>query len=310
MADEKNLKKEKSTTGVLRHGWGALSILQKTWIGLVLVLVLFAGAVLLLILLKSALLEKNDQFILRKIIISPPDGEYNATYWTSEKNREKRCREIADAFSLREGETNLFADRADPAKLKKQFEEAHPEIEKVKVRRILPDRLEFQIFERCPVADIGAVKGKTGQPVLRMNTRYLDRDGVVLDSANCQQLTLPRIIDMSDGEITRLQPGKIVSGRVLDALAFINHLNASSDPKCSQITIRDLAVVEMDNAIICDLTYRNSGKSFTVLLPVSLDSERIRDVIERLLPALDRQYRNGDFTKKIDLRFENRSIIR
>lgn len=278
-----------------------LSGAQKSWIGLA---VLLAGAALLLLfihLLRMRLFEENPRFTLREIVISPPEG-YVSTYWNAVRNRKMREAELAEELSLRPEKTNIFS--LNMKALRKKLLAAHPEIEHLVIRKRIPDQLVFQIRERFPVADIGSAP-KSVDP--RQIPRYLDETGHVFSAEYSLCLNPPRIIDLAGRkELQNLRPGDTVnSDDIRLALDFLR-LVRSGYPA---LIIRKIAFAAMDNSIHCTIGYQ--GHDFTVILPISMSREKLRnDIPGRLIPALKQQFRKKDFSSLIDLCYEGQAVIR
>lgn len=284
----------------------SLTPVQKIWIGLAVLFLLFVVCAGCGFLLKARLFENNPRFILKRIEIQPPDG-YTVSYWNSEINREKREKQLAEELGLDSGTVNLFA--VNPATLRKRLLAEHSEIADAVVRRVIPDTISFTITERIPIADIGRRVSEKQQPVMQVGpTRYLDENGIVISSEYTQKLALPRIIDLSDREVGRLQPGDTVqSGGVRLALDFIRLVGTS--PDFQDIVVKTIALVSFNNSIQC--TFKYFDGEFTAILPYPIQPERLRaDVMGRLIPVLKEQYRKRDFSSIIDLRFKDQAVIR
>jgi len=293
--------KKKSKLGLKLN----LSPMQKIWIGLAIVLVFLFLLVIGGILVKARMFERNPRFTLKNIEIRPPDG-YVTSYWNSEFNREKRKKELAKELQLESGTMNVFA--VELGVLRKRLMDEHSEISDVIVRRELPDTLSFTITERVPLADIGrGIPNKNGAS-LQAGNRYLDGNGMVIDAAHCQKLTLPKIIDLSEREIGKLRPGdQVSSDGIRLALDFIQLIN--TDTMFKDIEVKTIALVTFNNSIQCVLMYKNAD--FTVILPYPVQKDKIRsDIMGRLVPVLKEQYRRHDFKSMIDLRYDKQAVIR
>lgn len=301
---------ELSKTKLKEKITGNLSGAQKLCIGLAVVLLLLALCIIGGYLLKARLFEKNPRFTLKQIEIVPPEG-YVLSYWNSEFNREKRCRELASELRIDVGNVNLF--ELDPGKLRTKMLKEHSEIEKLSIRRVLPDRLEFTIYERVPIANIGPCKADPSAPAsLQLGKRvprYLDDTGTVISADRCQQITLPMVIDMTDKEIGGLKPGDVVrSAPVRLALDLIKLV--TTDPAYKDIVIRTILLVSFEKSIQCNITFRDKEHEYIVILPYPVSYEKLRtDVMGRLLPVLREKYSRRESNLKIDMRFEKQVVV-
>ncbi len=273
---------------------------QKLWIGIAAVSLLLIAAGIAFWWLKTEFFENNPHFTLKKILISRPDG-VSRTYWNAEQHREQRIRDLQDELPLEIGVSNLFA--LDLAQLKTQFLSRHAEVSRVVIRRILPDQLLFEIYERLPVANIGPgvpTNVSRAEPV----DRYVDEEGYVFLSSHCEQVLLPRIVDMSDIETGRLELGaKITTGGVKQALAFIKLVNRAYP----EIRIQKITLVA--NQYFTQVTLRYRNHDYIVNLPYPVSEEKLQnDVMGRLIPTLRLQHQKQDFQSIIDLRYENQAV--
>lgn len=275
-----------------------LSNAQKLWIGLAVVFLLLLALSFLLYFLKAQLFEENNHFTLKELRICRPDG-FSQSFWNGEKNREKRLRELRIELSILEGSTNLFT--LEPARIREQLLKNHPEIRRVNVRRILPDQLEFEIYERLPIVNIGPEIGST----VRID-RYLDEEGYVISSDRCEPVVLPRVIDMSDREVGKAKCGDMIrTDGIKLTLSFVG-LIARSYP---QLNVRVIKLDTLQSCIQSEVQY--AGNIYTVLLPYPVSEDKLQnDIMGRLLPALKQQHLRRDFTSFIDLRFENQTVVR
>lgn len=275
---------------------------QKLWIGIAAVSLLLIAAGSASWWLKTEFFENNPHFVLKKILISRPDG-ISRTYWNAEQNREQRIRDLQKELPLEIGVSNLFA--LDPVQLKKQLLSRHAEISRVVIRRILPDQLQFEIYERLPVANIGPGIPANVNQADRID-RYVDEEGYVFLSSYCEPVQLPRIIDMSDIETGKLELGtKISTGGVKQALAFIKLVNRAYP----ELLPRSIVLIANQQYIQTSLRYRNHD--YTVLLPYPVPEEKLQnDVMGRLVPTIRLQHQKKDFRSIIDLRYENQAVAK
>lgn len=295
------MKKKSHFKEGLTERFSSLSGAQKSWIGLAIILVGAALFLLFVHLLRVRLFEENPRFLLREIVIDPPDG-YASTYWNAVRNREERKKELRAVLSLHPDRTNLF--QLDLKELREILLREHPEIEKVIIRKCLPDRLVFRIHERLPVASIGRAPKKIDSS---QTLRYLDETGRVFSAGHSQGISLPRVIDMAGRkEIRDLRPGDTARSDDLKLTLELLRMIRSGYPA---LTVREIVLVPLDNSIQCSISYRR--EVFTVILPFPMNREKLRnDIPARLIPALKQQFRKRDFQSFIDLSFEGQTVIR
>ena len=124
------------------------------------IMIILAIIVLSIWFTSQSLFDRNDHFILNRVIVR------SGGWWKS------RSKEVSSVLNIKPGETNLFS--IDLAKKRKELE-AEPSISKVSISRILPDTLSVDITERIPSAFLH----------FRDNKRIVDADGMVMSTESC-----------------------------------------------------------------------------------------------------------------------------
>jgi hypothetical protein len=124
------------------------------------IMIILALIVLSLWFTSKSLFDRNDHFILKKVIVR------SGGWWKS------RSGEVSSVLKIKLGETNLFAlNLADMRKLL----EAEPSISKVSISRFLPDTLAVDITERIPKAFLH----------YKNNSLIVDNNGIVMSTESC-----------------------------------------------------------------------------------------------------------------------------
>lgn len=155
-----------------------LSRRAKVIIGIV---ITFSAVALIVLAFWSAwsnMFRNNDRFILTRFNVESAGG---SGWWHGKE--EDVLRQLSsygddpqDLIRISVGSTNLFS--LDLAKIRKKLEQV-PEIESVKVRRILPNTLSISITERTPVAVLGK----------RNSFLLVDQEGVVIRRSRSLKIT-------------------------------------------------------------------------------------------------------------------------
>ncbi len=244
-----------------------LSGTAKFWIGLCIILVIGIGSAALLWFVKIQLFEKNPRFTLEDVSI-----ESRAGFWSGSnpEDRENKSRLLCDRLGLIPGYTNLFS--IDLAKLRQSIMDNIPEVEKVSVSRVLPDKLEVEMLERIPRAELS-------------QGRLIDENGVIMDKDYCANLSmeLPKLSFVTPPP--SLQPGaRIDDPTALMVLSFIKMITL--DYPSIQLT---KVFVSNGKYIQCELIYKNHQDApFMVFLDANISREKLHNEIPgRLIPALD-----------------------
>lgn len=173
----------------------AIKFLKNRFVRIGLVLLLFmsvlTGIGFFIYFSNLELFVRNPHFILRTVNVS-------STGWWN-----KRSDAVCKKLKIELGKQNLFELPLEQLRLAL---EAVPSIETVKVQRVLPDTLNFQILEKIPRAYLGS----------RKTTPWLvDDNAVIMAKKSCVDLGdgLPEIISLphtvkyvEGGQIKMLKP--------------------------------------------------------------------------------------------------------
>ena len=293
-----------------------LSKEAKFWIGLFLVVLVLAGSGFLIYIAFLKLFPDNPRLVVRSVRIT---GSRN---WNPDdpNKRQERIDRICGILNINlkssdKPRTQMFPGRnggadlpAMVAKLRKEI----PELEQVRVYRVLPDQLIFELRERIPVANLS-------------ERFYIDKYGVVLEKKECDDTisdSLPSFtctpsIARGSDDSSPLEPGEILSSvAIRTALTFIrlaekSEFTETESETNSRITIGVASIVFYDDYLECDIYYNGDPRLFKVLLPLSISEKEFRsDYFGRMIPALDEAVQNkiSEKGKNLDLRYKDRVI--
>lgn len=261
----------------------------KFWIGLLGILILGTASAVLPWLAKIYLFEKNSRFVLQELLIDSAAGYWNCS---NELERIAKSDLLCSRLGLEYGTTNLFT--IDLKKLRQQIIYNLPEVEKVSVRRILPDQLLVSITERIPRAELG-------------KNRLIDEYGVILDRAYCADFSedLPKL--SFSQPLKNLKPGTVVENPTVSlVLEFIKMVSIDYPI----IQLKKIFVANNDY-IQCELIYKHDSASpFMIVLDANTSIQKLYDEIpERLIPALEHGLRDPSVSRRLRLNFEGMIVV-
>ena len=237
----------------------------------------------------------NSRLMLKEIEIRCP----TQCYWNpkSQLEKEDRVRKLRGLLGLDGDDIHLYdPEKIDPAAMKEKIKRHIPEIERVSVYRVMPDKLVFDIRERIPIAALE-------------HEMYLDRQGNVLNREPYEDLRgiLPHFVVFQPG-VKRPAPGERLSemANIQAGIDMIELIQKRSD--FSDISVR--RIIFFKDFFLCDLKYRDDPVAFSVSIPVDVDKETMeRDVFGRLIPQLRDAYRKSG-NHIINLTFEGQAVSR
>ena len=222
---------------------------------------------------------------------------------------------ICSILNIERGKTQMFPRRGEGSDLPQMAEKLRreiPELEKVIIRRVLPDKLIFEIHERIPVAQLNA-------------KLYIDDFGVVLDKAVCGDniidslpilICKPSIARGSDDSSPFRRGETLSSTAICTALTFIHLANRGeffeNDSKSDSYISIEIKHIYITDHIQCSLYYNGDPREFIIQLPLNVTEKEFRsDYFGRLIPCLEDAVRDtSDIEHVIDLRYKDRVIIR
>ena len=237
----------------------------------------------------SNMFRQNDRFTLTRFTVTSADGKG----WWHGKEEAVLCHLSepddgpGDSISISVGSTNLFS--LDLEKIRLKLERV-PEVESVKVRRILPNTLSVNITERTPAA----VLGKRGAFLL------VDQEGIVIRRSRCLKITgmLPVIY----GYRSAIPAPGAVFEELKPALEFV---------RLSRTSYGELKIVQINVAardfLVMRLYYREDpGDYYDTWVPL----ENPELGMDRIVTSIHEIKKLGVNRKNIDLRFEKQTILR
>ena len=277
----------------------SLSKKTKFWIGLTLAVCIPLITGVLLWFAYIMLFPNNPRLVVNSVRLAGNSG-----YWSPADPDERQARmdQILSILRIQPGDTPMFSGKEeyDLAAMTAKLRTEIPELERAEIRRVLPDQLIFELHERIPVANLGT-------------NFYIDDSATVLDkSAYCDvsgSLPLlsckPAAVRASQ-EADPFKRGEILSDSsvrtVLDFLRLTRLEFTDVHPKIVYIS---------QDFIQCDLFYKNDPGAFTILIPLRVREEQLRnDIFGRLLPKLESTIRNHEDERSLDLRFKDRVIAK
>jgi hypothetical protein len=276
-----------------------LSKKAKFWIGLSLAVCIPVIAGVLIWLAYLGLFPNNQRLIVNSIRLTGNSG-----YWSPADPDERQARmdRILAILRIQPGSTPMFSGKPEyelaamAAKLRSEI----PELERADIRRVLPDQLIFELHERIPVANLGA-------------NFYIDDSAIVLDkssyydvSASIPSLSCRPSVVRASQDASPFKRGEVLSDSsirtVLDFLRLARLEFTDIHPKYIYIA---------QDFIQFDLLYKNDPGLFTILIPLRVREEMLRDdIFGRLLPKLESTIRNHEDERSLDLRFKDRIIAK
>ena len=287
---------DSSKTSSSRPG---LSKKARFWIGLFLAVIIPVIAGVLLWLAYRALFPNNPRLIVNSVRLAGNSG-----YWSpaDPDERQERMARILAILRIHPGRTPMFSGEKeyDLAEMTAKLRREIPELERADVRRVLPDQLIFELHERIPVANLGS-------------NFYVDAIGTVLDKSACYDVSasLPTIsckpsAVRSSGEDTPFKRGEVLTeSPIRTTLDFIRLVRL----EFTDVHLKSVYIAQ--DSIQCRLLYRNDPRVFTVLIPLRVREEQLRDdVFGRLIPKLESSVRNHEEEDILDLRFKDRVIAK
>lgn len=276
-----------------------LSKKAKFWIGLSLAVCIPVIAGVLVWLAYRALFPNNPRLVVNSIRLAGNSG-----YWSPADPDERQARmdRILAILRIRPGGTPMFSGKEeyDLAVMAAKLRTEIPELERADIRRVLPDQLIFELHERIPVANLGANYYIDDSATVLDKSAYYDVSGS-LPSLSCK----PSAVRAS-GEADPFKRGEVLSDSsirtVLDFIRLTRLEFTDVHPKYIYIA---------QDFIQCDLLYRNDPDAFTILIPLRVREEQLRDdIFGRLLPKLESTIRNREDERSLDLRFKDRIIAK
>jgi hypothetical protein len=213
------------------------------------------------------------------VINAKKDGNDDSGSNTENKIPEKKVnqKELLNLFDL------------DLKVLREKLEEV-PEIEKVEIRRILPDTLDIQITERIPVAFIE-----------RMNGAFLvDREGVVIRKSHAIDISgvLPVIVTHKD---KLPAPGEVFE-EVKPALEFIQLTKKIADYSSLRIMRMELL---KDDFVTIKIHFSGDAEDWYLIKNVPTDDPS--EGMDRILSGIE--LAKKERRREIDLRYAKQAVL-
>ena len=275
-----------------------LSKKAKFWIGLSLAVCIPVIAGICLWLAYRALFPNNPRLVVNSIRLAGNSG-----YWSPADPDERQARmdRILAILRIRPGTTPMFSGREeyDLAVMAAKLRTEIPELERADIRRVLPDQLIFELHERIPVANLGA-------------NYYIDNSATVLDKSAYYDVSgsLPTI-SCKPSAVRAGDPDPFKRGEVLSDSSIRTVLDFIRLTRLEFTDVHPKLIYVAQDFIQCDLLYKNDPNAFTILIPLRVREEQLRDdIFGRLLPKLESTIRNHEDERSLDLRFKDRIIAK
>jgi hypothetical protein len=246
-----------------------------------------------------ALFPNNPRLIVNSIRLAGNSG-----YWSPADPDERQARmdRILAILRIRPGVTPMFSGKPeyDLAAMAAKLRTEIPELERADIRRVLPDQLIFELHERIPVANLGA-------------NFYIDDSATVLDKSAYYDVSasIPALSCKPSAVRATQDAGPFKRGEVLSDSSIRTVLDFIRLTRLEFTDVRPKYIYIAQDFIQFDLLYKNDPGMFTVLIPLRVRGETLRDdVFGRLLPKLESTIRNHEDERSLDLRFKDRIIAK
>ena len=276
-----------------------LSKKAKFWIGLSLAVCIPVIVGVLLWLAYLALFPNNPRLVVNSIRLAGNSG-----YWSPADPDERQARmdRILSILRVQPGETPMFSGRKeyDLAAMAAKLRSEIPELERADIRRVLPDQLIFELHERIPVANLGA-------------NFYIDDSATVLDKSSYYDVSgsLPALSCKPSAVRASHEADPFKRGEILNDSSIRTVLDFLRLTRLEFTDVHPKLIYISQDFIQCDLFYRNDPGGFTILIPLRVREEQLRDdIFGRLLPKLESSVRNHEEERSLDLRFKDRIIAK
>jgi hypothetical protein len=245
------------------------------------------------------LFPKNPRLVVNSVRLAGNSG-----YWSpaDPDERQTRMDRILSILRIRPGETPMFSGREeyDLAGMTAKLRAEIPELERADIRRVLPDQLIFELHERIPVANLGT-------------NFYIDDTATVLDKSAYYDVSgsLPLLSCKPSAVRTSQDADPFKRGEVLSDSSIRTVLDFLRLTRLEFTDVHPKLVYISQDFIQCDLYYKNDPGAFTILIPLRVREEQLRDdIFGRLLPKLESTIRNHEDERSLDLRFKDRIIAK
>lgn len=242
--------------------------------------------------------RQNDRFYVVRVNVSSADGQGK---WHGKVKevmpivvKSKLSREEAEELDeTPQNSPNLFnLFDINVKKLREELEQV-PEIDKVEVRRILPNTLDIKIVERIPLAFIA----KQNSPLL------VDRDGIVIRKSHCIDISglLPVIRKY------KTKPPKV--GEIFEeaktALEYIELTQRVSDYAVLRIADIDLS---KDDFFTMLVYYAGDRRDWYYIIDVPRMNPA--EGLDRILSAIEASRKEGSNRRHIILRYDGQAVLK
>ena len=267
----------------------------KVIVGVIITVVLLSAIVTGLFLAWRSMFRMNDRFLVLRVNVTSAEGQgkwhgkvKDVMPIVIEAKRDKKNKKSSDKNVNQKELLNIFD--LDLKVLREKLE-AVPEIEKVEVRRVLPDTLDIQITERIPVAFLE----EENAPFL------IDKDGVVLRKSHAIDITgvIPVIVSH--------QKSTPAAGKVFDevkpVLEFIQVTKKVADYSCLKIIKMELL---KNDAVTMRIHYSGDVEDWYVIknIPVEKPSEGL----DRILSGIELARKED--VREIDLGSKEQAVLK
>ena len=276
-----------------------LSKKAKFWIGLSLAVCIPVIAGVLLWLAYRVLFPNNPRLIVNSIRLAGNSG-----YWSpaDPDERQERMDRILSILRIRPGGTPMFSGKEEYglAYMAGKHRTEIPELERADIWRVLPDQMIFELHERIPVANLGT-------------NYYIDDSATVLDKSAYYDVSasLPSLSCKPSSVRTSGDASPFKRGEVLADSSIRTVLNFIRLARLEFTDVHPKYIYIAQDFIQCDLLYKNDPGVFTILIPLRVREEQLRDdIFGRLLPKLESTIRNHEDERSLDLRFKDRIIAK
>ena len=273
----------------------------KIIIGIMITIALLCGIVIGLFLAWRNMFRQNDRFLVLRVNVTSAEGQgkwhgkvkevmpivIDAKKDAKDPSSSDTEKKIPEKKINQKELLNLFD--LDLKVLREKLEEV-PEIEKVEIRRVLPDTLDIQITERVPVAFIERVNG----PLL------IDRDGVVIRRSHAIDISgvIPVIVTHKK-ELPA--PGEVFED-VKPVLEFIQLTKKVADYSSLRIMRMELL---KDDFVTIKIHFSGDADDWYLIKNVPADNPS--EGMDRILSGIE--LAKKERLREIDLRFAKQAVL-
>ena len=280
----------------------------KIIIGVFITIALLCGIVIGLFLAWRNMFRQNDRFLVLRVNVTSAEGQgkWHGNVKEVMPHVINSKKDVNDGKGSKDGKDGKDGKQKIPAKKARQAEllnifdldlkllreklEKVPEIERVEIRRVLPDTLDIQITERIPVAFIN-----------QMNGAYLvDKEGVVIRRSHA--INISGVIPVIVTHKKKLpEPGEIFD-EVQPVLEFIQLTKKVPDYSVLRIVRMELV---KDDFVTMQIHYGGDADDWYVIKNVPI--EKPSEGMDRIISGIELAKKEN--RREVNLRYAKQAVL-